>query len=135
MARRRLDRTGPDRAPTPCRVPASRSRARYPDRTGSSSATAVRVACEVYGEGDPTIVFVPPWQIVHSRVWKAQIPDFARHHRVVALDKRGNGRSDRPADPVAYAERETAADLVAVMDAAGDRAAVLVGLSSAPSAR
>ena len=55
-----------------------------------------RIAYEVYGAGDPPIMFVPPWQIVHSRVWKAQIPDFARRHRVIAWDNRGNGRSDRP---------------------------------------
>jgi pimeloyl-ACP methyl ester carboxylesterase len=57
------------------------------------------IAWEAYGSGDPPIVFVPPWQIVHSRVWKAQIPDFARRHHVIAFDNRGNGRSDRACRP------------------------------------
>lgn len=107
------------------------SRARYPDATGVAERAGGRVAWEAYGSGDPPIVFVPPWQIVHSRVWKAQIPDFARRHRVVAWDARGNGHSDRPTDPLAHTTRSRAADLGAVMDAAGVDSAVLVGLSSA----
>jgi pimeloyl-ACP methyl ester carboxylesterase len=111
------------RAPEP-------TRARYPDIEGVVERDGGRVAYEVYGAGDPPIVFVPPWQIVHSRVWKAQIPDFARRHLVVAWDHRGNGRSDRPTDPLVHTTRARAANLGAVMDAAGIEAAVLVGLSS-----
>ena len=105
-------------------------RARYPDIEGVVERDGGRIAYEVYGAGDPPIVFVPPWQIVHARVWKAQIPDFARRHLVVAWDNRGNGRSDRPTDPLAHTTRARAANLGAVMDAAGVGAAVLVGLSS-----
>ena len=76
------------------------------------------------------ILFVPTWSIVHARIWKAQIPYFARRHRVVAFDPRGNGRSDRPATAEAYAERELAGDLVAVLDAARVDRAVVVSLSS-----
>ncbi|HET9347459.1 MAG TPA: alpha/beta fold hydrolase [Candidatus Limnocylindrales bacterium] len=115
---------------TPAR-PREQSRARYPHRTGVVERAGGRVAYEIYGAGDPPIVFVPPWQIVHSRVWKAQIPMFARRHLVVAWDNRGNGRSDRPTDPALHTTLERAANLGAVMDAAGVPAAVLVGLSSA----
>jgi pimeloyl-ACP methyl ester carboxylesterase len=107
------------------------TRARYPDATGVAERAGGRIAWEAYGSGDPPIVFVPPWQIVHSRVWKAQIPDFARRHRVIAWDARGNGRSDRPDDPMAHTSLARGADLGAVMDAAGVESAVLVGLSSA----
>ena len=121
-----------DRGPAPTPVLASESsRARYPDATGVAERAGGRVAWEAYGSGDPAIVFVPPWQIVHSRVWKAQIPDFARRHRVVAWDARGNGHSDRPTDPLAHTTRARASDLGAVIDAAGVQQAVLVGLSSA----
>ena len=41
-------------------------------------------------------MLMPTWQFVHARVWKAQIAYLARHSRVVALDGRGNGHSDRP---------------------------------------
>jgi pimeloyl-ACP methyl ester carboxylesterase len=76
-------------------------------------------------------VFVPPWPIVHSRIWKPQIPDFARRHRVVAWDNLGNGKSDRPIDPLVHTTRARTANLGAVMDAVELPAAVLVGLSSA----
>ena len=107
------------------------SRARYPDRTGFVERDGGRIFWEAYGSGDPPIVFVPPWQIVHSRVYKAQIPDFARRHLVVAWDNRGNGGSDRPTDPAAHTTLERASNLEAVMDTVGIEAAVLVGLSSA----
>lgn len=109
---------------------AEQMRARYPDRTGIVEREGGRIAFEVYGAGDPPVAFVPPWQIVHSRVWKAQIPDFARRHRVVAWDNRGNGASDRPSDPAVHTTLERAANMEAVLDAVGIDAAVLVGLSS-----
>jgi pimeloyl-ACP methyl ester carboxylesterase len=110
--------------------PREQSRARYPHRTGFVEHDGGRIFWEVYGAGDPPIVCVPPWQIVHSRIWKAQIPDFARRHLVAVWDNRGNGRSDRPTDPTVHTTRERAANLGAVMDAAHVQAAVLVGLSS-----
>ena len=117
--------------PTPPRDRSEQSRARYPDRSGVLQRDGARVAYEVYGSGDPPILFVPPWQIVHSRVWKAQIPDFARRHRVVAWDNRGSGRSDRSTDPAAHSSSARADNLRAVMDITGVEAAVLIGLSSA----
>lgn len=100
-------------------------RAREPDETGYARG----VYWERFGDGEPTLVFVPPWAIVHSRIWKAQIPYFARRGRVVVFDPRGNGRSCRPPDPADYAESEYAEDLLAVMDASGTDRAVLVSLS------
>ena len=106
------------------------ARAAHPVDSGFAAdpASGVRVAWDAYGEGDPTILFIPSTPIVHSRQWKGQVPFFARHHRVVTFDGRGNGRSDRPPDPDAYREEEFAADALAVMDATGTPAAVLVGL-------
>jgi pimeloyl-ACP methyl ester carboxylesterase/predicted glycosyltransferase len=105
------------------------SRARYPDRTGYVERDGVRVFWEQYGEGEPAILFLPTWSIVHSRVWKAQIPYFARYTRVLTFDPRGNGRSDRPLEPAAYDEAQFAADARAVMDATRTQSALLVGLS------
>ncbi len=105
------------------------TRARYPDETGYVQRDGVRVFWERYGEGEPTILFVPTWTLLHSRCWKAQIPYFARHCRVVTFDPLGNGRSDRPHDPRLYAESKLAADAIAVMDATDTDQAVLVSLS------
>ena len=105
------------------------SRARYPDRTGFVERDGYRSFFEVYGSGDPPILFVPTWSIVHSRIWKAQIPWFAWRHKVVAFDSLGNGRSERPSDPAAFEEHGLAEDIRLVLDAADVDHAVLVSLS------
>jgi pimeloyl-ACP methyl ester carboxylesterase len=105
------------------------ARARYPDSTGFVERDGVRIFYEVYGSGEPTVLLLPTWSIIHSRFWKLQIPDLARRYRVVTFDGRGNGRSDRPASAEAYAESEFAADALAVMDATGTDRAVLIALS------
>jgi pimeloyl-ACP methyl ester carboxylesterase/predicted glycosyltransferase len=104
-------------------------RARYPDAEGYVERDGVKIFYEVYGEEGPTIVLLPTWSIIHSRHWKGQIPYFARGHRVVTFDPRGNGRSDRPQDPLAYEEDEFAADAVAVMDETDTEKAMIVSLS------
>lgn len=112
--------------PTP---PHEQSRARYPDRAGFVERDGVRTHWEVYGNGEPTLLFAPSWSIVHSRIWKARVPYFARRHKVVTVDARGNGASDRPTTAEAYTEREMAADLLATLAATGTERAVVVSLS------
>ncbi len=105
------------------------TRARQPDRTGVVDSGGVPIAWEVHGSGSPTFLLLPTWTIVHSRLWKLQVPYLARHARVVTFDPRGNGGSGRPAAAEAYDERAFAADIVAVMDATATAEAVLVSLS------
>ena len=105
------------------------SRARYPDSEGYVERDGVRVFYELYGEGDRTLMLLPTWSIVHSRLWKAQIPYLARHARVVTFDGRGNGRSDRPEGVAPYLEDEFARDTLAVMDATGTERATLITTS------
>ena len=109
--------------------PAEPSRARYPDSEGFVERDGVRVFYEVYGEGEPAILFLPTWTLVHSRIWKMQIPYFARRHRVIVFDPRGNGRSDRPTRLHAYDESEFAQDAIDVMDETGTDRAAIVALS------
>jgi len=92
------------------------------------SPDGVRIAYEVFGAGDPTIVFLPSAPIVHSRQWKGQVPYLSRRHRVVTYDGRGNGRSDRPSEPEAYHDDRFVGDLAAVMDGSNTDRAVLVAL-------
>ncbi len=105
------------------------TRARYPDESGYVEREGVRLYYEVYGSGEPTVFLLPTWSLIHSRHWKMQIPYLARHCRVLTFDGRGNGRSDRPTDPEAYAEAEFAADALAVMDATQTSRAILAGFS------
>ncbi|WP_183095125.1 alpha/beta fold hydrolase [Nocardioides stalactiti] len=111
------------------KAPSEQTRAAHPDTEGFIERDGVRVFYEVYGHGDPTILFCPTWTLVHSRVWKMQIAYLARHYRVIVFDPRGNGRSDRPRTREAYAEAEFAQDAVDVLDATGTEQAFVVGLS------
>jgi len=113
----------------PVRNEGEQTRARYPDEEGFIERDGVRVFWESYGQGEQTVLFLPTWTLVHSRVWKAQIPYFARHFRVICFDPRGNGRSDRPKRPRAYSETEFMQDAVDVMDACGVEQAFCVALS------
>jgi pimeloyl-ACP methyl ester carboxylesterase/predicted glycosyltransferase len=106
-------------------------RACRPIRDGYVERDGVKVHYELFGAGEPTVLLLPTWSIIHSRHWKMQIPYLARHCRVLTFDGRGNGRSDRPTGVAAYLEDEFAADTLAVMDATGTRRATLVGLSCA----
>lgn len=104
-------------------------RARVPDIEGLCDRGDVKLAFQVYENDAPTLLLMPPWSIVYSQLWKAQVPYLARHWRVVTYDPRGNGRSDRPLDPSKYTDDVLAADAVAVMEATGTEKAVIVGLS------
>ena len=104
-------------------------RARLPDDSGyATGSDGVRLAYDVYGSGDPTLVFLPSAPIVHSRQWKGQVSYFSRRHRVITYDGRGNGLSDRPTTSAANHDDLKTSDIAAVMDASGTEQAVLIGL-------
>jgi pimeloyl-ACP methyl ester carboxylesterase/predicted glycosyltransferase len=104
-------------------------RAKLPTEEGFVERDGVKLRYEIYGNGPQTMVFVPPWSIVHSRVYKAQLPYFSERFRCIAYDGRGNGGSDRPEPEEAYTLDNFVADLLAVMDATVAGEAILVGLS------
>ena len=70
-----------------------------PARTASGSPRTI-----VRARASTTVVLLPSAPIIHSRQWKGQIHYLSRLCRVVTYDGRGNGRSDRPTDPAAYAD-------------------------------
>src|ERR1700729_1812262 len=102
------------------------TRARYPDQDGWIERDGARVFFEVYGADEPSVLFFPPWEIVHSRTWKCQVPYFARHGRVVTFDRRGNGRSSRSREVRAYDRSRAVGAAVAVLDRAGVERGVVV---------
>src|ERR671910_3345235 len=102
-------------------------RAKLPENDGFAERNGNRIHYEVYGQGPQTMVFLPPWSIVHSRVYKAQLPYFSERVRCIAYDGRGNGKSDRPEDVAAYSLENYLADALAVMDGLEVEQAILVG--------
>lgn len=105
------------------------TRAREPDEAGCATVAGARLGYEVFGAGDPTLLLLPTWTIIHSRFWKAQVPYLARRFRVVTFDGPGNGRSERPLDPTLYTVEAATEAALAVLDATGTERAVLVSLS------
>ena len=106
-------------------------RAREPDADGFVHLDGVKLHWEVFGDGQPTLLLLPTWTVIHSRFWKAQVPYLARHFRVVTYDGPGNGRSDRPEDPGPYGYEAEGRAAAAVLDATGTGRAVVVSLSMA----
>jgi pimeloyl-ACP methyl ester carboxylesterase len=86
-----------------------------------------RLAVEEAGVGEPAVVFVHA-DLGTSAQWARAQAHVAESRRAVALDLRGHGASDPPADgDYSYAGR--AADVGAVLDALAVGRAVLVGHS------
>lgn len=104
-------------------------RARLPDAVGVVERDGINIHYEVHGDGETTILLLPAWAIVHSRLWKAQVPYLSQHYRVVCYDPRGNGASSRPTDSAAYDTFAQVGDALAVLDAVAAERAVLVGNS------
>jgi len=78
----------------------------------------------VSGRGAPAMVFVHGWcsNLTH---WDAQVAHFERMHRVLAIDRRGHGRSDTPAG--GFTAKQHALDLARVVERERVAAAVVVG--------
>jgi 3-oxoadipate enol-lactonase len=89
-----------------------------------------RIHYRVRGDSGENVVLVQGLGL-SSRFWFEQpellVGDPERPRRVLVLDNRGTGRSDKPRPP--YRMAEMADDVIAVMDAAGMRRAVVVGIS------
>lgn len=76
----------------------------------------------------PTILFVPGWTMP-AEIWEPQMRHFAARNRVVALDPRSQGESDKPTEGH-YPERR-AQDVKELIEHLGLAPAALVGWSLA----
>lgn len=88
------------------------------------AADGTRIHYEVTGprEGDPLLLIQGLG--ADSKGWVGQRYAVSRRHRVILVDNRGAGRSDKPEGP--YDLEDMASDAVAVLDAEGvDRAHVM----------
>src|ERR1700682_1125812 len=102
--------------------------------TKYAKSADVHIAYQVVGEGAQNLVLVPGWVSHIEYAWEA--PSFshflrrlASFSRLILLDRRGTGLSDRVAELPTLEQRMD--DIRAVMDAAGSERAALFGLSAA----
>jgi len=91
----------------------------------------VKLHAAQWGSSGPWIAFAQPFQIVHSQWLKGVVPYLSQHFRVLTMDGRGNGRSDRPQGQQHYSLDHFHDDFVAVLDAFEIDRVALVGLSAA----
>ncbi len=85
-----------------------------------------RIAYKEAGSGDPAMVFIHGWTCDHS-YFAPQYAHFKGAHRVVAVDLRGHGESDKPEGE--YSMALLASDVAAVLGDLGVTHAVVVGHS------
>ncbi len=102
-----------------------------PVKDGYVEREGVRTYYALFGESGPALVFTPFYQVAHIGLLKATVPYLSRYFRVVTIDLRGNGRSDRPAEQAAYSVDHYYADMMAVLDELGIERLAIVGISSA----
>src|SRR6201993_1380567 len=87
----------------------------------------VAIHYEVHGEG-PAVLLSHGYSAT-CRMWDGQIAALRDRYRLIVWDMRGHGESDYPADPAAYSEALTVADMAALLDEVGARRAIVGGLS------
>ncbi|PHS27282.1 MAG: alpha/beta hydrolase [Robiginitomaculum sp.] len=109
-------------------------RARFPDSEGKINRDGIQLHYEVYGQGEQSILFIPPWwPMVTARCFKGQIPYFSQHYRCIAYDPLGNGQSDRCVNLDAYGAQNHIDDALAILDATNTASAILFGYSCSGS--
>jgi pimeloyl-ACP methyl ester carboxylesterase len=92
----------------------------------TASADEVAISYNVYGQGQPTLVFVHGWSC-DSRYWREQVPFFAGQYRVVTLDLAGHGHSD--VGRAEYTMQAFGQDVKAVVKALQAEKVILIGHS------
>ena len=92
------------------------------------NADGVQIRYVEQGSGEPIILI--HGFLVDLDVWIRTdvVPNLAKDHRVIALDCRGHGRSDKPHDPKQYGP-QMALDIVRLLDHLGLHKAHIVGYS------
>lgn len=86
----------------------------------------VRVFAREDGRGDPVVALVAGFGLDH-RVWDHQAQALAHSHRVIRVDQRGHGISDKPAH--GYDIARLSGDLAAVLEAMDASGVTVVGWS------
>ena len=85
-----------------------------------------RIYWNALGKGEPVVLVMGLG--CSSALWFRIAPQLAREHRVILLDNRGCGQSQVPL-AIVHRVSQMAGDIAAVLDAAGERSAHVIGFS------
>lgn len=94
----------------------------------TAARDGTRIHWSASGEGAPPVLLCDGIGCA-GYIWRFLRPELARRHRVIHWNYRGHGQSEAPADPARVSVADCVDDLFVVLDAAGERQAVLVGHS------
>jgi non-heme chloroperoxidase len=89
------------------------------------TSDGIRIHYLEAGSGRP-IVFIPGWTMP-AWIWQKQIDEFSKHYRVIAVDPRSQGESDKPT--YGHLPETRARDYKELVDQLGLKHPVLVGWS------
>ena len=89
----------------------------------------VRIRYEAEGSGPPLVLHIGYIGGLEDWADAGYVAPLARRFRVLRLDPRGQGHSDKPHDPAAYAAPHRVGDILAVLDAEGIARAHVWGYS------
>ncbi len=93
--------------------------------SGYAPVNGVKIWYAVFGEGQPVILL--HGGLGNSNYWGNQVPELARHYKVIVMDSRGHGRSTRNEEPYGY--DLMASDVVGLLDFLKIDKVALVGWS------
>ncbi len=94
-------------------------------KSGYVTSQGANIYYAIYGKGEPLILL--HGGLGNTESWANQIPQFAKHYKVIAVASRGHGRSTRDNKP--YTNALMTRDVLNVMDTLGIRKARVVGWS------
>jgi pimeloyl-ACP methyl ester carboxylesterase len=85
----------------------------------------IKLCYDIHGEGDPVV-------LVHGfgdrkEHWRAQVGELSKHFKVIRLDNRGAGKSDRPEGD--YSMELYASDITGLLDVLGIEKTHIIGHS------
>jgi 3-oxoadipate enol-lactonase len=91
-------------------------------QTGYIKLDSATIYYESYGEGEPLLLLHAGF--LNTDMWKAQMPEFSKHYRVIALDLPGHGRTEN--DTFRW---RPASDINAILDTLKIQKTSVIGVS------
>lgn len=101
-----------------------KAQSNYPKMVASKDGT--QISYEVYGTGEPTLVFVHGWSC-DARYWQKQVAEFSRNNRIILIDLAGHGHSGMTREK--YTMKAFGEDVQAVVEATKSENVLLIGHS------
>lgn len=84
---------------------------------------------DLHGDGPPILVFNGLGDLIEDSLELPIVRALAGENRLILIDHRGHGRSDKPHDEASYALSTRVADAIAALDALGIARAHVLGFS------